>query len=256
MFLTALVKDESWWELAWETISGFFVSMGDFTAIARWVIPVVAFLIVFRCVRSMLSGHEMPEVWAYLDVDGYGRLPVSHWENTIGRAQSSDIVIDFPTISRSHAVLIRDENKRWTISDLGSTGGLTVNGKKIDGTAALPAGSTLKFADVEARFLVTRPRGSQRETNKRLLRKLRPVNTLLLLSVFMLLTVAELYWSAKVDDTSVFICYGGLFVLMWAYYIVMRILVKTGIEEQLDDENRCGSDKHDARRDQNRLGDN
>ena len=233
MFLTALVTDQPWWEIAWETVCGFFVSLGDFTAIARWVIPVLAFLIVFRCVRSMLSGHEAPEVWAYLDVNGYGRLPVSHWENTIGRASSSDIVIDFPTVSRSHAVLIRDENKRWTISDLGSTGGLTVNGKKIDGTAALPAGSTLKLADVEARFLVTRPRGSQRETNKRLARKLRPVNTLMLLSIFMLLTVAELYWSAKVDDTSVFICYGGLFVLMWAYYIVMRILVKTGIEVEM-----------------------
>ena len=49
----------------------------------------------------------------------------------------------------------------------------------------------------------------------------------------MLLTVAELYWSAKVDDTSVFFCYGGLFVLMWAYYIVMRILVKTGIEVEM-----------------------
>lgn len=106
------VFDDSWWQIAWETIRGFFVSLGDFTAVARWVIPVIAFFILFRCIRSMLSGHEAPEVWAYLDVDGYGRLPVSHWENTIGRAQSSDIVIDFPTISRSHAVLIRDENKR------------------------------------------------------------------------------------------------------------------------------------------------
>ncbi len=233
MIYAALITEDSWWEIAWETVWGFIVSLGDFTAIARWVIPVIAILVVFRCVRSMLSGHEAPEIWAYLDVNGYGRLPVSHWENTIGRSKSSDIVIDFPTISRSHAVLIRDENKRWTISDLGSTGGLTVNGKQIEGTAALPAGSTLKLADVEARFLVTRPRGSQRETNKRLLRKLRPVKTLFLLSIFMLLTVAELYWSAKVDDLAVFVCYGGLFILMWAYYIVMRILVKTGIEVEM-----------------------
>ena len=233
MFCAALFTGDSWWEIAWETISGFFISLGDFTAIARWVIPVIAFFIVFRCVRSMLSGHEAPEVWAYLDVDGYGRLPVSHWENTIGRSSSSDIVIDFPTISRSHAVLIRDENKRWTISDLGSTGGVTVNGRPLEGTAALPAGSSLKLADVEARFLVTRPRSAKKQTNKRLARKLRPVHTLFLLSIFMMLTVAELYWSAKVDDTSVFVCFGGLFFLMWAYYIVMRILVKTGIEVEM-----------------------
>ena len=229
MIYAAILQNNSWWE----TICGFFVSLGDFTAVVRWILPVIAFFIVFRCVRSMLTGHEAPEVWAYLDVDGYGRLPVSHWENTIGRASSSDIVIDFPTISRSHAVLIRDENKRWTISDLGSTGGLTVNGKKVEGTAALPAGSSLKFADLEARFLVTRPKGSQRKTNKRLARKLRPVNTLLLLTIFVILTAAELYWSAKVDDTSVFICYGGLLFLMWGYYIAMRILVKTGIEVEM-----------------------
>ena len=63
--------DDSWWKTAWETICVFFISLGDFTAVVRWIIPVVAFFIVFRCVRSMLTGHEAPEIWAYLDVDGY-----------------------------------------------------------------------------------------------------------------------------------------------------------------------------------------
>lgn len=220
-------------EEIWNMLVGVFHSVGGITFFARLIIPVVAIIIVSRCIKSMLSGHEAPEVWAYLDVNGYGRIPVSHWENTIGRSSSSDIVIDYPTISRSHAVLIRDETKRWTISDLGSTGGVSLNGKPLKGTAAVPAGSILKFSDVEARFLVTRPKGFQKETNKKVARILRPVHTLTLLSVFIFLAAAELISGGIVDKTSVIVCFGGLGVLMWAYYAVMRILVKTGIEVEM-----------------------
>lgn len=217
----------------WNALVKVFHSVGGITFFARLIIPVVAIIIVSRCIKSMLSGQESPEVWAYLDINGYGRIPVSHWENTIGRASSSDIVIDYPTVSRSHAVLIRDENKRWTISDLGSTGGIFLNGKPVSGTAAVPAGSILKFSDVEARFLVTRPKGPQKETNKKVARILRPVHTLILLSVFIFLAAAELISGGVVDKTSVVVCFGGLGILMWGYYAAMRILVKTGIEVEM-----------------------
>ena len=228
-----LIELPSWLHDLWLLLKEIFHTMGGITFFARWIIPVIAIIVVTRCVRSMLSGHEAPEVWAYLDVAGYGRLAVSHWENTIGRAPASDIVIDFPTVSRSHAVLIRDQNKRWTISDLGSTGGVSVNGKPVSGTAALTAGSTLRLADVEARFLVTRPKGPQKEKNMNVARTLRPVNTLLMLSVFILLTVAELLAGGVADRGAVTVCFGTLLALMWGYYIVMRILVKTGIEVEM-----------------------
>lgn len=230
---TTTADAASFWEELWTILKDVVQSVGGITFFARWILPAIAMIIVWRCIRSMLSGQEAPEVWAYLDVAGFGRMPVSHWENTIGRASSSDIVIDFPTVSRSHAVLIRDENKRWTISDLGSTGGVTLNGNPVKGTAALPAGSVLRFADVEAKFLVTRPTGNKKNTNKQLTRLLRPVHTLLLLSVFILLTAMELISGGKTDTASVIVCFGGLGVLMWGYYIVMRILVKTGIEVEM-----------------------
>ncbi|MBQ4397431.1 MAG: FtsW/RodA/SpoVE family cell cycle protein [Clostridia bacterium] len=220
-------------EELWDFIKGIVHSMGGITFFARWMIPVIALVVLWRCVRSMLSGQEAPEVWAYLEVEGFGRVPVSHWENTIGRAASSDIVIDYPTVSRSHAVLLRDENKKWTISDLGSTGGVKVNGVPVKGTAVLTAGSTLNFAGVEARFLVTRPRSDRKNANQKVAKLLRPVHTLMLLSVFLVLTAMELLSGGEVDRTSVIVCFGGLGFLMWAYYAVMRVLVKTGVEVEM-----------------------
>ena len=53
----------------------------------------------------MLRERYEPETWAWLlDEDG-AALPVCHWESIIGRAPSSDIVLDMPGVSKLHASL-------------------------------------------------------------------------------------------------------------------------------------------------------
>ena len=39
------------------------------------------------------------------------------------------MTLEYPTISRTHAVLTRYDDGSWTIMDAGSTGGVLVNGK-------------------------------------------------------------------------------------------------------------------------------
>ena len=55
--------------------------------------------------------------------------PVMHWESLIGRGKGCDVTLEYPTISRTHAVLTRYDDGSWTIMDAGSTGGVLVNGK-------------------------------------------------------------------------------------------------------------------------------
>ena len=77
-----------------------------FTNAARFLFPILAFFILFRTIRSLLTVSHMPEVWGDLATPSGAREPLIHWENILGRAESSDIVLNYPTISRQHAALI------------------------------------------------------------------------------------------------------------------------------------------------------
>ncbi|TET38877.1 MAG: FHA domain-containing protein [Planctomycetota bacterium] len=56
---------------------------------------------------------------------------LSRHRMTIGRAQSADIRLRDTDISRQHAA-IEKSGDGWSINDLGSSNGITVNGKKMD----------------------------------------------------------------------------------------------------------------------------
>ena len=98
--------------------------------ILRYGAPILAFLLLFRCLKPLLTFRREPEVWAWLCLEDETRLPITHWENVIGRSKRSDIVINSPTVSRSHGVLIRYDDGSWTITDSDSSNGVFVNGKK------------------------------------------------------------------------------------------------------------------------------
>ena len=50
---------------------------------------------------SLLSTRVTPEVWGYLSVEDGVTLPITHWENIIGRSSSVDLRIELDTISNT-----------------------------------------------------------------------------------------------------------------------------------------------------------
>ena len=106
--------------------------MQVYQAILRFLAPLLVALLLYLCVKPLLTFRREPEIWAWLMLKDQRRLPITHWESVIGRSKRSDVVINIPTISRSHAVLTRYDDGSWTISDAGSKAGVRVNGKKID----------------------------------------------------------------------------------------------------------------------------
>jgi pSer/pThr/pTyr-binding forkhead associated (FHA) protein len=68
----------------------------------------------------------------------------------IGRAPSNQIVIDHPTVSAHHAVLLRT-GASYSLKDLNSTKGTQINGDFVS-DAELKDGDTIRFGSVTAVF--------------------------------------------------------------------------------------------------------
>ncbi len=75
---------------------------------------------------------------------------------TVGRAATSDLRLEDPSVSRNHAELLVDDAGIHVV-DLGSRNGTLVNGKKVAGQTDLSEGDTVQFADVKLKFVDTEP---------------------------------------------------------------------------------------------------
>jgi FhaA, N-terminal domain/FHA domain len=70
----------------------------------------------------------------------------------VGRSREADIVLEDPNVSRRHAEL-RLVGERWTITDLGSTNGVKINGRAVD-RAELDPGDQIVLGTLELSFEV------------------------------------------------------------------------------------------------------
>jgi cell division protein FtsW len=129
-------------------LQGFEKASAYYTLVVRWIFPILAIAILLRCILPLIKTSKAKEVWAYLDLKDGTRMPVRHWENSIGRSKLSDIVIDFAFASRSHAVLSFC-NGVWKISDLDSKGGVKVNGAVIEHRSDVKFGDVISLAGLE-----------------------------------------------------------------------------------------------------------
>src|SRR3712207_2462721 len=81
------------------------------------------------------------------------RMLVGSGGAVIGRSRDCDIVLSDPNVSRRHAEL-RANGRAWVIADLGSTNGVKVNGRRIQGTAPLNPGDRIALGTADLRFVV------------------------------------------------------------------------------------------------------
>ena len=112
--------------------------------IAHFLLPIPALLVLWRCLRSMLSGRADPETWGYLVTPQSKVHPLQHWECLIGRAKSADVTLPFDDVAAIHAVLTRNDKGEWHVQDLSRSGGVFLNGKKIEGSEQIVDGDILR----------------------------------------------------------------------------------------------------------------
>ena len=203
-----------------------------YIAILRWVAPILAAVLLFRCVRPLLTFRREPEIWAWLCLADGTKLPVTHWENVIGRSKRSDIVIDFPTISRNHGVLTRYDDGSWSIMDAESKDGIFVNGKRIR-ICALQPEDVISIGGVEMSLKPISQRQEMRlaELRTRASSVMSSVLNVFLLTVFQILCCfAFLLSNTAADAQSILFGFGGIMIIQWLLLLFFVCIQRTSFE--------------------------
>jgi pSer/pThr/pTyr-binding forkhead associated (FHA) protein len=78
-------------------------------------------------------------------------FPLENDEYLVGRGEESDVCIPNEAISSRHCQLKKNESGDYTITDLDSTNGTTINGKTIE-SAELTHGDIIKLGGIEVLY--------------------------------------------------------------------------------------------------------
>ncbi len=207
-----------------------------FTTGVRWAFMVLALFILLRQVHSLLRMRNPSEIWAYLGCPDGSSVPLTHWENLVGRGRGCDVVLNLNGASRSHGTLIRDSEGIWKYNDLNSKNGSWINGKLVEKPTELKAGDILTIGNSNFTLypVSLQERMANIEKRKKKSRPVSPWPSLVALTLFQILTVMQFRVSLGEDFPlalpSAFLLLG---ILMWAYVITMRIFRRVGFEMEM-----------------------
>lgn len=81
--------------------------------------------------QPAMVGRHMPHQPRLIDLTTNRSFPLTKDRILLGRALSSDIAIEDLNVSRTHAEIRQEAANAWSIADLGSTNGTSVNGRHI-----------------------------------------------------------------------------------------------------------------------------
>ncbi len=103
----------------------------------------------------MTAAHDL---WQLEIKDEFGSVrivPLEAERLIIGRAVDADIRLDRQSVSREHANLVRDASGSWRIFDVGSRGGIAVNGQRVE-QASLLHDDTIAISRFQLRVIAPR----------------------------------------------------------------------------------------------------
>jgi len=226
---------------------GDFIYLGDIfsfidehalsyaTMIIRFLLPLLAVIVVARCVKSLFNEKSEAENWGYLSLPNGARIYLNHWENIIGRANTSDVYMEYPSISRNHAAVIRDDKGNWRAYDVESKAGVMVNGVQIESRDGVPieSGDIIELGGVQLVFFPIDKASEYKQAAERTRPGIifKPRTTLIFLTEFQLLLGLQLCISKGKNLTlELPLSFAVLIASMWLLYFVTRAMRRTAFE--------------------------
>ena len=184
-----------------------------------YLLAVLAVWILLRCARSLLTRRSVPDVTGALELSGKEIRELRGRECLIGRASSSDAVLDDPSVQKLHAMLSRGDDGVWVLRDL-SRGATFVGSRTVEGEALLKNGERLRFGTVSAK-LNTGYRGKKEPEKAG--HTVRGSATLLLLTIFeFCLLIEHIRSAADEHRAGILAAFCCLAALGWGLYLFER----------------------------------
>jgi cell division protein FtsW (lipid II flippase) len=193
----------------------------------------LAVVIVTRCGRSLLRGKLEQEVWGFFCLPDGTQLNLIHWENTIGRAKGCDVVLNYPSISRSHGVITRDDSGQWTVFTLNHKNPVYCNGEVVTESRPLNEGDELTLGGLAMTFFPSTQEEEQRQAARRTRpgKTISPTLTLVQVTLFQLILVGQLLFTVEAEyRKALVLSFALLCGAMWGLYFVYRAGRRTGYE--------------------------
>ena len=203
-----------------------------YIGLLRYAMPVLAGFLLLRCILPLLTFRREPEIWAWLELADGTQIPITHWENVIGRSKSSDVTINFPTVSRNHAVLTRYDDGSWTITDAGSKDGVRVNNRLVQ-ICALKEKDKISIGGVEMKLqpITEKQEKRQAQLRTKAASGWDSVANLLMLTIFQCLMVLGFLLTGKeANFIPILQGFGGIIACQWLLLIFYAIIKRSSFE--------------------------
>lgn len=203
-----------------------------YIAFFRYAAPLMIAVLLFRCFHPLLTFRRQPEIWAWLCFRDGNRVPITHWENVIGRSKASDIRIDLTTVSRNHAVLTRYDDGSWTVTDAGSKGGVLVNSRRVS-ICAVDAEDVISIGGVEMQL---QPISERQERKQAQLREKASsgwdsvLNLMLLTLLQGMALLAFVLGGEKSNVLSILMGFVGVAITQWALFLFYVVINRPSFE--------------------------
>ena len=218
-----------------ELLQGFALireSYADtYIGMLRYLAPLIALVLLWRCLKPMLTFKQEPEIWAWIVMKDGKKFALTHWENVIGRSKSSDVCIDSPAISRNHAVLTRYDDGSWTITDADSKNGVLVNGKKVM-ICALEEEDVINIGGLEMNLLpVTKKQEALQAQLRTRTGGIASVTNLLLLTILQcMICLGFLLGGSPEYALSMVQGFGGILLCQWALFLFYSLISRSSFD--------------------------
>ena len=204
------------------------------TALARYVVPILTAILLYRCIRPLIFSRQEPEIWGWLYTSDGKKHPITHWETVIGSGKGCDLHLTSPGVEKRHALITRYGDGSWSILSIRHAP-VRVGGCDAE-AFVLQTEESVKLGEETVRFVAATERQAAHFAYLRanMISGAYDVRSLLLLTALQVILSACYAWGQSPDVTAAVIFgFGGLAFAGWLLMMLCSVWGRAAFEAEI-----------------------